>query len=60
MPRTETTNPYLANAEQALKRIKDRCAGERLPHWKDDWATTHSRGFIMDVVDAYFYRKENQ
>jgi hypothetical protein len=60
MAKPDTTKPDLANAEQALRRIKERCAGERLPHWKDDWATTHSRGFIMDVVDGYFHRKENQ
>lgn len=58
---TQTTPELdLANAEQALKRIKDYCAGDAMPRWNNDLATTGSRGLIMDVVDQYFHRKATQ
>ena len=36
----------------ALLDIKAKCAGDKIPNWKDDWATTATRGFIMDIVDG--------
>lgn len=37
--------------QTALGRIKDLCAGDRVPNWKDDFATTNSRGRILDIID---------
>lgn len=36
---------------EALNKCKTRCTGERSPNWTDDWQTTYSRSYIMDVVD---------
>lgn len=36
---------------ETLLAIKALCAGDRTPNWKDDWATTQTRGRIMDLVD---------
>jgi hypothetical protein len=35
-----------------LLTIKAFVVGDRIPHWKDDFATTRTRGFIADLVDA--------
>lgn len=37
---------------QTLLAIKALCAGDKAPNWKDDWATTATRGRIMDLVDG--------
>ena len=36
----------------ALLAIKALCAGDKIPNWKDDWATTGTRGRIMDIIDT--------
>lgn len=36
----------------ALLAIKAECTGDKIPNWKDDWATTATRGFIMDIIDG--------
>lgn len=41
-----------ADYKEALLAIKVLCAGDKIPNWKDDWATTTTRGRIMDIVDA--------
>jgi len=37
---------------ETLLSIKALCAGDKVPNWKDDWATTATRGLIMDLVDG--------
>jgi hypothetical protein len=36
----------------ALRAIKTLCAGDKIPNWKNDWATTTTRGRIMDLIDV--------
>ena len=37
---------------ESLLAIKTLVVGDKTPHWKNDWATTHTRGRIADIVDA--------
>ena len=48
----------LAEAKAALRRIKEHVCGERNPRWMDDWATSQSRMFIADVIDAAMATQE--
>jgi len=42
-------NNTLRDSLLAIKRL---VVGDKIPHWKDDWATTMTRGQIADIVDA--------
>lgn len=37
---------------ETLLAIKLMVCGDRVPNWEDDWATTHMRGRIADIVDS--------
>ena len=59
-----TNNPQTTSLSQkdevhlALMRIKTAVCGDRIPNWKDDWATTVTRGFIADLCDAALSQME--
>lgn len=36
----------------ALLAIKGLVVGDKVPRWAGDWATTHTRGQIADMVDT--------
>lgn len=42
----------IIRALRALEQIKTLVAGDRVPNWKDDWQTTHTRGLILDIIDG--------
>lgn len=47
-----TLDARVRELEGALRQIKAICAGDRLPHWKEDMFTvTVTRGRIMDLCE---------
>lgn len=41
-----------AGYEARLAAIKNLVCGERIPNWKDDWATGQTRGRIADMCEG--------
>ena len=48
----EAAQTQLQAARAALLSIKSLVCGDKIPNWKDQWATTQTRGRIADIVDS--------